>query len=56
MLVYEKDFEDRDSLLLLSTYEVAEIMNNRNMKKLAIELWTSEYDVKGSILECSSAW
>jgi hypothetical protein len=55
-LVFENDFEGRDSLVLISYYEIDEIMNNKNMEKVALELWSSEYDVKGSIMECSSAW
>ena len=30
-------------------------MDNKNMEKIALELWSSDYDVKGSIMECSSA-
>ena len=55
-LCFEKDLEGRDALTLLSTYEIVEIMNNRNMERVALELWTSKYDVKGTVLECSSAW
>jgi hypothetical protein len=55
-LVFERDFEGRDALMLLSYYEIDEIMNNKNMEKVALELWTSEYDIKGTIMECSSAY
>mmetsp|Transcript_8018 Transcript_8018/g.7094 ORF Transcript_8018/g.7094 Transcript_8018/m.7094 type:complete len:848 (+) Transcript_8018:309-2852(+) len=54
-IVFEKDFEYRDSLELLSTYDITSIMDNNNMEKIALELWSSEYDVKGNIMECSSA-
>ena len=54
-LVFDKDLEGRDSLTLLSKYNITGIMNNRNMEKIALELWTSEYDVKSTFLECSSA-
>jgi hypothetical protein len=53
---FEKDYEGRDALQLLSDYEIVEIMNNRNMEKVALELWASEYDVKGSIMTTSSAF
>ena len=52
--MFDKDLEGRDSLTLLSKYNITGIMNNRNMEKIAIELWTSEYDVKSHFLECSS--
>ena len=55
-LCFEKDFEGRDALTLLSNLEIVDIMNNKNMERVALELWTSEFDTKGSILECSSAW
>ena len=54
-LVFEKDYENRDSLDLLSKYNIVDIMNNRNMEKIALELWTSQYDVKGSLFTTSSA-
>ena len=54
-MVFEKDFEHRDSLYLLSKWNIVEIMNNKNMEKIALELWTSEYDVKGSFMTTSSA-
>lgn len=53
-LVFEKDYENRDSLDLLSKYNIVQIMNNKNMEKIALELWTSQYDVKGTILSTSS--
>ena len=28
----------------------------KNIEKIALELWTSEYDVNGTIMECSSAY
>ena len=55
-LVFEKDYENRDSLELLSTYNIVEIMNNKNMEKIAMELWTSQYDVKGNLMTTSSAY
>jgi hypothetical protein len=39
--VFEKDFEFRDSLELISNYNITEIMNNKNMEKIALELWVS---------------
>ncbi|CAI2366954.1 unnamed protein product [Moneuplotes crassus] len=54
-LVFERDFENRDSLELLSRYNITDILNNKNMEKIALELWSSEYDVKGNLMECSSA-
>ena len=54
-LVFEKDYENRDSLDLLSKYNIVDIMNNRNMEKIALELWTSQYDVKGGLFTTSSA-
>ena len=55
-IVFEKDFEGRDSLHILSQYEITEIMNNKNMEKIALELWYSDYDVKGSILTTSTSY
>ena len=54
-IVFEKDFENRDSLELISHYDITEIMDNKNMEKIALELWSSDYDVKGGIMEWSSA-
>ena len=54
-LVFEKDYENRDSLDILSKYNIIDIMNNRNMEKIALELWTSQYDVKGHLFTTSSA-
>ena len=55
-LVFEKDYENRDSLELLSSYNIVDIMNNKNMEKIAMELWTSQYDVKGNLMTTSSAY
>ena len=30
-------------------------MNNKNIEKIALELWSSNYDVKGNLMECSTA-
>jgi hypothetical protein len=54
-IVFEKDFEHRDSLTLLSLYDIVPIMNNKNMEKIALELWTLAYDVKGNLMTTSSA-
>lgn len=54
-MVFEKDLENRDSLELMSKYNIIDIMNNKNMEKIALELWTSDYDVKGTFLTTSSA-
>ena len=54
-IIFERDFENRDSLELLSYYNITEIMNNKNIEKVALELWSSNYDVKGNLMECSSA-
>ena len=32
------------------------MMNNKNMEKIALELWESSYDVKSNFMECSSAY
>lgn len=55
-LVFEKDFDNRDSFDLITQYNMTEILNNKNIEKVALELWDSEYDIKGTILECSSAY
>ena len=55
-LVFEKDYENRDSLDLLSTYNISKVMDNKNIEKIALELWTSQYDVKGHIMTTSSAF
>ena len=53
-IVFEKDYENRDSLDLISKHEITEIMDNKNMEKIALELWTSQYDVKGNLMTTSS--
>ena len=55
-LVFEKDFESRDSLDLLSYYNIVDIMNNKNMDKIALELWSSQYDIKGNLMSTSSVY
>ena len=50
-IIFERDFGYRDSLELLSQYDITDIMNNKNMEKIALELWMSEYDVNGNIME-----
>ena len=56
LLVFDQDFQKRDSLHLMSAYNITALLNNRNMEKIALELWTSEYDVASSFMECSSAY
>ena len=53
-LCFEKDYENRDSLELVSKYNIFQIMNNKNMEKIALELWESYYDIKGDIMTTSS--
>lgn len=53
-VVFEKDLENRDVLDLVSLNNIIEIMDNKNMEKIALELWTSQYDVKGHIMTTSS--
>ena len=55
-LVFERDYEGRDSLDLLSIHNITGIMDNKNMEKIALELWTSQFDVKGDFLTTSSAY
>ena len=55
-LVFEKDFENRDSLYLLSLYNIVSVMDNKNMEKIALELWTSQYDIKGGLMATSSVY
>jgi len=50
-IIFEKDFENRDSLELISSFNIIDIMDNKNMEKVALELWASEYDVKGNLME-----
>ena len=54
-LVFERDVSNRDSLTLISLYNMHEMLGIKNIEKTALELWNSEYDVSGSIMECSSA-
>ena len=54
-LVFERDVSNRDSLTLISMYNMHEMLAIKNIEKTALELWNSEYDVSGSIMECSSA-
>ena len=56
VLLFEQDVSYRDSLALISMYALNEMLEIKNIEKVALELWTSEYDVCGSILECSSAF
>lgn len=55
LIIFEKDFDFRDSLDLISHYNIAELMDNKNMEKISLEIWSSEYDIKGDIMNCSSA-
>ena len=54
-LVFERDVSNRDSLTLISLYNMHEMLAIKNIEKTALELWNSQYDVNGSIMECSSA-
>ena len=54
-IVFQKDFENRDSLDLISKYNLIDLMSNKNIEKIALELWTSDYDVKGNFMTTSSA-
>jgi hypothetical protein len=54
-MVFEKDDNNKDSIELITKYNIIKIMNNKNMEKIALELWTSDYDVKGSFMTTSSA-
>ena len=55
-IVYEPDFERRDALDIISKYSIAELLESNNMQKVSLELWESQYDVKGNVFECSSAF
>ena len=55
-LVFDKDFRKRDCLYIISKYNIVRMMNNKNMEKIALELWESSYDVKSNFMECSSAY
>ena len=55
-IIYEKDLERRDWLDIISNYDISELLNNKNMEKIALELWESQYDIKGTIFECSSSF
>ena len=37
-------------------YNLHEMLAIKNIEKVALELWNSEYDVSGSMMECSSAF
>ena len=54
-LVFEKDVSFRDSLTLISKYNMNEMLAIKNIEKTALALWNSEYDVSGSIMQCSSS-
>ena len=55
-IIYEKDFGRRDWLDIISEYDISDLLNNKNMEKIALELWESQYDIKGTIFECSSSF
>lgn len=46
----------RDSLDIISSRNFTKLMDNSNMETIALEKWRSQYDVRGSIMACSSAW
>ena len=56
VILYEKDFDNRDSLEIISNHNICDLLNNKNMEKVAIDVWESEYDIKGNLIECSSAF
>jgi hypothetical protein len=35
----------------MSQFNITNVMNNKNMEKIALELWSSEFDVKGNVME-----
>lgn len=55
-IVHEHDFDRRDAFDIISAYNIADLLDNKNMEKVALELWESQYDIKGSLFECSSAF
>ena len=54
-LVFERDVSNRDSLTLISKYNLHEMLAIKNIDKTALELWNSEFDVSGRLMECSSS-
>ena len=56
VLIFENDFDNKDSLDLLSLYKIINLMNNKNMEKIALELWISQYDIKGNLMTTSSVY
>ena len=55
-IIFEKDFGRRDCLDIISEYDISDLLNNKNMEKIALEIWESQYDIKGTIFECSSSF
>ena len=48
--MFEKDVSFRDSLTLISKYNLHEMLAIKNIEKTALALWNSEYDVSGSFM------
>ena len=40
--------------MLISDYNLTDIMWNKRIEKIALQLWTSDYDVKGDFMTTSS--
>lgn len=56
MLCFDKDLENRDTFDFLSKFELSEIMENKNVEKVVLQMWSSQYNTQGTIFECSSAY
>ena len=56
LMIFEKDFENRDSIDLISKFLIFPIMELDAIETITQELWVSLYDIKSDILETSSAY
>ena len=55
-MLFEKDFDGRDALTLISDYNMIQVMLNENIEKVALEVWESEYDVVQNLFRSSTTY
>lgn len=53
-LLLEKDFENRDSLDLITTYEISEFLESQFADNVVKEIWRSPYATNNSIFSAST--
>ena len=55
-MLFEKDFDGRDALTLISDYNMIEVMKHESIEKVALEVWESEFDVVPAFFRSSTTY